>query len=777
MPGRRIDIELIPETLIRTPGFPAALADVAGDPSLLALADEAAGHADALSALAAEFADFWERLAEFAGASADRQRSQRAARRARALVSERKGLDDRQRELLRAAGMGDWEHRWTESAERWHTAVSNFTESHEKAVKSGSEAVIGAFDDDRLQHALHVSNPDFHEFATRLWTAEKGSLDKKSARRLTGTLHRYLRRLSTRCETVSFFGPVRFARFDRLRAVPVEIGAPQAERVHVEASTWLVSALSRYLVDSTPIDRRRVRRSPLFTLTAQGLVHVPTGRRFRMSPAGRAIWNSADGRTVGEVVAAVERPIDEVVEELTRLGKAVELTVIDLPSTELRALTRLARADASIAELAAARDRFAARAWPLRRQEFAGARQIAAAFSSRERQRPGGHYADREIFHEDRTCRYSERVTLGAPVVDSVGAALTSVLPLCYLGGLLRRADARAALRAHLGGKAAPLAALTAVDLSPQGPLERALRDRLAAIVRTTPADADGTVRLSSDELHAGLADLWDAVPDDDPCLPSPDLMALDGELSSWLLAELHDDCSSIYGGLENPLHSEPEALWSRFSALVRDLVGDRCAAVVGRRRSAHVTPELPGLTVELSGRSGKPAEDVVPIGEVVVPPSADGVVIRGEHRLLYPGDLASPLHRALALPALVPVPIDLGDHTPRVSIDGTVYQRARWKIRCGGLDPLSVHRVRRDARLPQHVFLRHPSEPKPLYVNFADPLTVLEVSRLPQDSALVTEMLPAHGQLWWQVDGAQCAELRLGCLVRPHSEGEGSTS
>ncbi|MFD0473002.1 hypothetical protein ACFQ0B_35555 [Nonomuraea thailandensis] len=104
------------------------------------------------------------------------------------------------------------------------------------------------------------------------------------------------------------------------------------------------------------------------------------------------------------------------------------------------------------------------------------------------------------------------------------------------------------------------------------------------------------------------------------------------------------------------------------------------------------------------------------------------------------------------------------------------IYQRARWRVplpRERGADAfdrwLALHRLRRERSLPRHVFVHHPAGPRPGYVDFCDPFAVEELARHDPAEVLITEMLPAPGQLWWRVDGReQCAELRLGCVVRP---------
>ncbi|MGW7364417.1 lantibiotic dehydratase [Streptomyces sp. NPDC054841] len=276
---------------------------------------------------------------------------------------------------------------------------------------------------------------------------------------------------------------------------------------------------------------------------------------------------------------------------------------------------------------------------------------------------------------------------------------------------------------------------------------------------------------------------MWDTVSygPQDACLPSPDLMAAgpDPATATWVLSEMHDDCSSVFGGLERPLHSDPDGLWAEFTERVTRIVPPGTAAtIVSRRRSAHVTPELPGVAIELSGLSGKDRTEVVPIAEAVVPPSGDSVLVGGQRRLLYPGDLSSTLHRAVSRPALVPVPVDLGPYTPRIVVEDVVLQRARWRLRIPQRAGdaygqwLALQRLRATHDLPRYVYVKHPAEPKPLYVDFADPLSVLDIARLPEDEVIVSEMLPAPDELWWRVDGQpHCAEFRVGCLVRPSSE------
>ncbi|MGW6424840.1 lantibiotic dehydratase [Nocardia sp. NPDC055053] len=675
-------------------------------------------------------------------------------------------------DLLLSAGLEDWSLRWNKAAQDYLSRLAPVAASESDALSAARSTVHAAFADERIRHAVFVSNPDFHDHAAAVWDRDPTEVLNGSARRTLATLHRYLRRFSTRCETVSFFGPVQFIELDGAATEPLAIDEPGSERIIVEASSWLVEALTSHLTAAADPADRSIRRNPLFAELpgGHGLRHAANGRKFRVDAPRLALWRAADGRTAVETAEALGWTVDEVLATASSLGGAVSILAHPTPSVELHALTRLARMsdDPVVAGLAAARDRYATTAWPQRRAVLRDARRLAGELADGStRRQEGSHYADREIFHEDRTGPHSERIRIGGPALEGMGDALGSVLPICYLGALLRRADARAALREALGGKATPLAELTSLTLPTEGPAMREFRDRLeSAFARSSD--------VRSGELHVALADLWSSVPHDaaaDVCFPSPDLMALGPELSTtpWLLAELHDDCSSIYGGLESPLHTDPGRLWREFAADVAASVGDQGATIVGRRRSAHVTPELPGVSIELAGRSSKEESEIVPIAEAVVAPEGDAVLVRGQRRRLYPGDLNATLYCALALPSVVPVPVGSGVHTPRLSIDGTVYQRERWRCRVPESgNALDLHRLRRRLGLPRRVFVRYPAEPKPLYLDFADPLSLREAARHAGAEVSVTEMLPASDSLWWPLRDPQCAELRIGCSITP---------
>lgn len=797
-----LTVETVPSALLRSTGFPVQLVAGLATTTLIAAADQVFAAEQEIEAARVHFLhECWPSAREAVRELEPRQRSLRALQSCRRRIEAGARLDERGSEILAATGAPRWASRWNTLVDTHAEHLTTLRAEFDGALRQARLRTAEAASSDAFRHAVFVSNPGFFHSALRTpplehpgWSA--GADLPRALRRRLDTLHRYLRRFTTKCETVSFFGPVLFSSLRPEQDQAIRVGAPGPERVVVEASAWLVEQLREQAAGETPLRTQRAWPSPLFRQPGPEhvLERVVDGRRFTVAAAALALWQAAaesPGAHLADLLATTgtTEQSDERLARLVRaLGPALTVSPWRLPATELHALTRLAseHPTPTVAELATRRDRYAQAGWPDRVPQLAAAQQASARAGGDASRNSGQHYADRELFHEDRSSPLSEQVSLGAPIVDRIRQVTEAVLPLTFLAALLAREDARDALCTALRGTSAPLAALAAREI----PARTDRRDQLDGILHelvtkavgdlTVVADRPPVVDLDPHVLADALAPLWDLVSldPDDVCLPSPDLMVVgpDPATATWVLSELHDDCSSIFGGLERPLHSDPDGLWADFVTRVEQAVSPRTAAtIVSRRRSAHVTPELPGVAIELSGLSSKDRAEVVPIAEAHVPAAADAVLIDGERRLLWPGDLSSTLHRALSRPALGPVSIDLGSYTPRIVVGGVVLQRARWRVRLPERAEdaygqwLALHRIRAQHRLPRHVYVRHPAEPKPLYVDFADPMAVLDLARLTSADVVVSEMLPTPEQLWWRPnDQPHCAELRLGAVVRP---------
>ncbi len=152
-------------------------------------------------------------------------------------------------------------------------------------------------------------------------------------------------------------------------------------------------------------------------------------------------------------------------------------------------------------------------------------------------------------------------------------------------------------------------------------------------------------------------------------------------------------------------------------------------------------------------------------------------MVCGGRGYQLYPGDISSTLFSAVSLPCLVPVPFAAGRRTvPRIVLGDVVVQRRRWLVDPHGEGgPFgrgeagfrTVAAWRAGLGLPDRVFLRHPDEPKPLLIDFRDPLSVDDLCRLSPARITCTEVLPDLTDTWWRGGGPQPAELRIPVFLR----------
>jgi hypothetical protein len=658
---------------------------------------------------------------------------------------------------------------------------------HEQAVEQVLRTLRAAFRDPRLRQAVAQTNPGYYDIAfapgQALVTGTGYHELTKHGRRQVRTAHRYLRRFLGKTETNSFFGPTLAATWEPELGIPLAVGAPGPEQCVTDLSHWVVLGFTARHRRATPPAHRCWRRDPLWRPEGTVLRNALHGRQVELTEAALAVWRNLEApATPAVLLARMSLDAESVRAALTLLAPALRPWP-EPPSTLIRGTDWLVAeglADDAVTRVTALLG-MAGSAWPRAHQVRQEIRNEIAAAGLDTARAAGRHYADRDVINEDRASPWNGRVRLGAAAVTAAQQMLGQVLPLFLLAALLRQADAREAVARHTGGAPAGLVELAAASIEPVTTRIARLHALLAGLVPDDPDMAEA--RIDPGELTERLRPLWAqvTVADDDQlaAIPGFDLMVEGGPpgRGRWILSECHDDSSSAIGGITSRVQPGQGA---EFGAFCRALSGwidtDRMATVVGRRRSRHVTPELPGLSIELSGVSGKPRDQVVPAAEARVTADAARVECAGRSCQLYPGDVSSTLFIALSLPCLIPVPFAAGRrHTPRVVIDDVVVQRRRWVSdgRAGGgakrgeAGFRAAAAWRRELGLPDRVYLRHPDEPKPLLIDFHDPFGVADLNRLRPARMTCTEVLPELADTWWREDGPQPAELRIPVFLR----------
>ncbi|HZM76528.1 MAG TPA: hypothetical protein VFC19_12420 [Candidatus Limnocylindrales bacterium] len=672
----------------------------------------------------------------------------------------------------------DWTDAWARSLAERDAAAGRFAAAYDTEYGRSIQQIRRISHDTRVWQAIGQSSPGFADRFYRtggLLHDDHKPLRGKDRTELA-TASRFLRRLGTRCETVSFFGPTLYATIEPEAAQAVTATGSGPQPTDVDAAAWLVRELAARSVRSVAPGELPVSRDPLWYLDSGHLVRVPDGKKLAATDLQQQLWSALDGwQTVADLASRCHLTVAQTRQQLAGIKVALRLGFLP-PSTTRHGLAWLTgRTPTGPAHRLQDRlSQVATTAWPARAELLADTEAQLRAEGLPTNRNAGGQYADRSFWHEECASALSEHVTFGKPVADGVGAALAAIVPLLYLIAILERADARAAVRQALGGRPVNLAVAASLDVPAATPRADALRAAVANLI------SSGS-QLSRTELDAVCAPFWSTLDECDltpaPALPGFDLMAAGADIATatWVLGEVHDDSSAIFGGSSSRVHSDPERLYNDFCAeLIRVLPTDHLATVVSRRRSMHITPELPGVSIELTGVSAKPSTHIVPIARVRVAADGTGVDIDGKRHYLYPGDLRSPMHRALSLPCLRTFTLPETTH-PRVTVDGMVLLRATWTGRLGGdATPGPAHframqTLRLDLGLPRHVFTRHEREPKPVFIDLDDPVAVDDLARFGAGRFTLTECLPGPDQLWWTAAGpAQAAELRLACLIVP---------
>jgi hypothetical protein len=704
--------------------------------------------------------------------------------------------------------------------ERWNGLVEQ-----RAALRASAEAEIAVeladkrqalraiAQDERFREAVFLSNPDFFKTGLAAFLAmEDDKPMTAKMRQVETTVATYLQRFCAKNDTCSFFGPVNYARAapGASRSLAITFADSPLRAREAFFAYWAAADLARKVSEVPEIQLALpVRRSPLCRVLESGQVHVSLlERTVRLSELQRRVFDAADGsRTSSAIGEALGLSAEVVEREVQSLAKAkLLLRAIEIAPSEfhplrslidqLRQLRLLPGSCAakwpwleSLAELESARREFAGA--DLRRREaiLGGVeRQFERLSGGSPRRRAGQMYADRTLLYED--CLGSmERVEIGGALFEDLAARIALPLRVAACHARLLRDDLHGlavAVHAELASGAREVAyGLFAQRLkgevdagSPElaGGRARAFLDRLHRAVAC--AERGPKASLSSADLSF-LAEYEASSPG---LLASPDLMiaarsleALNrGELTI-VMAELHDN-ATLWDTLMY-FHPERDDVERHLrAALIESGEFPDLGWIQFRRESKCFALKLPGTTVELSSPAsgGAPA---LPVSDLTVVNEGGCLALRsrstGRALTLYCGLSHTFAEHVLSLPKVKAIPWATGAATPRVDVEGVVVQRRRWRFDApvalaapgAGEGDLLLAALELRARhgLPEHVFASAPAEPKPIYVDFANPFLVRLFAHLARSGGVVLEeMLPGPDELWLVERGSRfCLELR----------------
>ncbi|MGW7410992.1 lantibiotic dehydratase [Streptomyces sp. NPDC054863] len=665
--------------------------------------------------------------------------------------------------------------------------------------------------------ALLLSNPDALDRLASLGETTSRTINAKSRQRLRLGWS-YLQRFHTKNDTCSFFGPLAWGEVDAaasqaLRTEPLDPNRGTLHRRQVFFEHWVVSRLCDVLSqdgrlrDVLPLVLhsgcdvlgRRVR----VPLGREVLVSDDTARLLRLADEGRL-----DARTLDAATPSARRTATRLITTELRLAPGTEQPmrvigdVIDSggPADGLPAVRE------AVGSLETMRHEFETAGRGRRRELLDSMGRTLAALGVDTRRRQGEMYVGRFPVYED--CQRNLAVTLGEPLARSLRERLTGVL------GLFRIVAECAAARLHDGyakvhatlprdENAAvdfPLF-LQAVRSSECERLHQEVTGELREILhRTWSGLADGAadeVTLSPEGLTRIATALTAATPEhhrfgsvlgvgiaspdillaarDREAIENGDFRIVVGEVHPGVLTALQPVVMPFLGEAAAAARAEADRLLAPGRILLA--AGDETY-----QRSRIEWPVVPHLwEITLPGSTSRcPPERRIPAGRGRVV-EREGLLRFLDRRSGQEEDivtvLSTDLHRVLFALA--------GD-----VLGGVLPQRIRWqgvelKRRSWTFDTTELPTGTRSAEvwedyaafalwarghgLPRHCYFLADTEPKPIYLDWRNPLAVDTFAKTVHRASRVrlTEMSPGPDELWLRTDdGRFCSELRMSFVV-----------
>lgn len=620
------------------------------------------------------------------------------------------------------------------------------------------------------------------------------------------TLARYVQRYCVKNDTIGFFGPVGFGRLTD-SAVPVTArpGSQLLDKRTVYFEHWTIDTLAMMLGQEPALRPHLVpRRLPSIWLDGT-TVHYPVNRQSELPLPYARLLAACDARTTARQIArtlAVARDL-EIGDEADVFGMLDELvsngfvtwtlevpTVTEWPERHLRRLLESCEGEAreraiGLVDTLEARRAAVSDAAGDPEALDAALGDLEHTFqeltSSSATRRGGQAYAARTIVFED--CRRDLDVELGLPFRQRITPPLLLLLQSARwytyrIGELYRRGMNEAFELASQG--ASRIDYLTfwqhAKALFPEGaksePIaiaERELQQKWAAIV--PPLANERRVDLASSDLATRVQDAFAAPHPGWPSARyhSPDILIAARSLDeinrgdgTIVLGEFHPSVCTMHFVMQKE-HDDRASMIRARELDLPEVVPSGVYAKEYATRADHMWVSTHDVDIELgTTRSWRDRENVISVGALTVERDGDALLVR-DRESGRTFDIVE-FHGA-SLSAAIATQFEvfaLDRHLPRLSIDGVVIGRERWRPPVEALRSaaslesasgrmLALRRWTRELGIPRWVFVKVPEEPKPVYVDFDSPIYCELFARLVGKASQVTlsEMVPTPEQAW----------------------------
>jgi hypothetical protein len=822
-PGLTLGWALFPHFLVRTTGFPFELVEGLG-------LTDAAERVRALAAFESRitllretlWADHFPAAVCLLKQSGAEEALLRSLLRLRKRVAKRKECQNQDVSAVepKCPDLAQQLRAWNDLSAARDARLARFVECFARDLECARAALRAISVDPDFQHAVFLLSPAMFQGTLRRHSAARAEQGRGARTRLAEKkLVAYLQRLCGKNERGSFFGPINFGEFVPDAPFDLEFTAPDRlapRRNEVFMSHWGMEALAERIAREPSVEPQlRPRRSPLARIASRGGARVHSlDPSVPISETEWEIYRLCDG---SRTLAAIAELLAKSLEDVLRSARALEQWRLialapEIPPTVPCALQFLRSRVEDLPPEVEARGR-----WKASLDELDGLRRafksgnLQARIEALERTEAlferlsGGVRAQRGSgeFYSDRLLLYEEcsdalgPFRIGGRLHAAIVRQMQPALDLWAAAGCARwrlHQEVGIELFEKLSPSGAPVPyhhfQRELARLQREGGLgdrlarlDQEIRGRLSARLVRDPAnhraelplDAVGSIRPLADTGRHSL-------------ICSPDLFLAAASIEDLragrfkvIAGDVHDDWTTLGAGACSFFHERRSEMLALQEEMLLGLPdGDRIATILPRRRHKDYCAEPPGVTVELSGRSVKPPDQVLPFSELCVA-KHDGALMlldrkRGRWLRLCTGDVRNLAHWIFSWPRVVSIPLGLGSHLPRVELNGVVLQRETWVLGCEDLAPLrlargpdlmeAAFRFQESQGMPQFVFALSDREPKPFLVDFSNFFLLELLQEMLSRASRITfsEMLPGPSELWLRDGrGRYCAELRMG--------------
>lgn len=713
---------------------------------------------------------------------------------------------------------------WNEGLVSRTAATSAARETFARVVPAVRARFAETMRDPRLQEAVLLNSPDMLVNGLRPFLEGRGT--PAAQRQREAALVSYLQRFCARADTASFYGPIDFGGYDGGVTTSVDYRWPPTDsppRRRVFLSHWAAEELAVAIQrdDRTRYDQRPVR-SALVRVAGTGVIIPSTGARASLTALERTLLERADGlRSIRDIARGAGAELEEVDRVAGRLANHGLLQLgFRVHAHELDSFAQIEAVAASLTEPSAAAEwtgtcarirsilrEFEHAPGARREQLLADLEAVFQEVTCAAPRRGGGQlYADRLVLYEE--CSGEVRdLTIGGPLLAALERALETSLDL--LGSTALRVwqsqaeSAHEELRAALpdgrpmpflrflwecerepraaGSAASPFTQKTAQGLD----WWRRVWDSLV------PDPAERSVALTGADLERAFGG-FEAAPgfvaaiDLMVAAESPEAIAR-GEYQI-VLSEVHPVLLATHKAM-TVLHPDLDGLLRRGQEVLDELLAPEQQAILSSRRISKIDSWLIGRPlIELEWMDTALGGDHVAVADLDAHVSREllphlrtpSVAKRLQLEMPLVTDASFPATLwAFGRPAIWHRSVDRGRHTPRIEVDGLVFQRERWTVPGEELpvvrtpldcfdNLLALWRWKDAVGLPDAVYwvALQGADTKPALLDFHSPLSCFTFIRriAGRPPVLLSEMLPGPDGLWLRNDaglGYVC-ELRF---------------